>query len=136
MLTLTHSLAGLPLFALYFTVCSLLLVLFIALYIRVTPYPEIQLIREGNMAAAYSLSGAVIGFVLPLASAVTHSASLLDMLIWGLIALAVQILVYRIVQSLLPRLAHDIPEGKLAPGLVVGTLALATGILNAACMAG
>ena len=48
-----------------------LLAIFAAIYVRVTPYNEIALIREGNMAASISLSGALIGFVLPLASAIS-----------------------------------------------------------------
>lgn len=136
MFNVAQSLAGLPLFVLYFVVTILLTVAFIAIYIGVTPYREIQLIREGNTAAALSLSGAVLGFVLPLSSAVRHSAGLLDMLIWSAVALVVQLLVYLVMRCLLPGLNEDIPAGKLAPGLLLGTLALASGILNAACMAG
>jgi uncharacterized membrane protein YjfL (UPF0719 family) len=78
------------------------------------PYREIALIREGNAAAAASLSGAILGFVLPLASAITHSVSLLDMAVWGLIALVVQLLVYGVAARflLLPDLGRDIPAGQ------------------------
>ena len=43
--------------------------LFLAIYVRITPYREFALIRAGNVAAAASLSGALLGFVIPLASA-------------------------------------------------------------------
>ena len=86
---LTQSLSGLPAFLSYFATAIGLLALFLAVYVFITPYREITLIREGNAAAAASLGGAVLGFVLPLASAITHSVSLPDMAVWGLIALVV-----------------------------------------------
>ncbi len=104
------------------------------LYLWITPYREISLIREGNAAAAASLSGAMVGFMLPLASAITHSVSLLDMAIWGLIALIIQLLVYGVGRLLLPSLARDIPAGQVASGVFLGALSLAIGLLNAACM--
>jgi hypothetical protein len=47
---------------------AVLLALFIAIYIRMTPYREMALIREGNMAASFSLSGSILGFVVPLSA--------------------------------------------------------------------
>lgn len=131
---LTQSLAGLPAFLYYFATAIGLLAAFLAAYLYITPYPEITLIRQGNPAAAASLSGAILGFVLPLASAITHSVNLLDMAIWGLVALLIQLLAYLAARLLLPGLAHDIPAGKAATGVFLGALSLAIGILNAACM--
>ena len=131
---LTQSLAGLPSFLLYFAAAAGLLLLFVTAYIFITPYHEIALIREGNAAAAASLGGAILGFVLPLASAIAHSVGLLDMAVWGLVALFIQLLVYGVARLLLPGLARDIPAGRVASGVLVGALALAIGILNAACM--
>lgn len=129
-----HSIRGFPAFALYFA-CSLALVaLFIAIYVRITPYPEFALIRQGNTAAAISLTGALLGFVIPLAHSVAQSANLADMALWGLIALVVQLLVYFTASRLLPGIASDIPAGRAGPGIFLGSLSLATGILNAACM--
>ena len=78
MSTLWQSIAGLPDFLLYFVVALLLLAAFVAIYVRVTPYREFVLIRGGNIAAAISLTGALIGFVLPLASAIAHSVNPVD----------------------------------------------------------
>ncbi len=131
---LTQSLAGLPAFLSYFATASVLFALFLLSYIIITPYREIALIRQGNSAAAASLSGAMLGFVLPLASAIAHSVSLLDMVVWGVIALVVQLLVFLASRLLVPELARDIPAGKVAAGGVFGGLSLAAGIINAACM--
>ena len=121
-------------FLVYLAVSLALLAAFVAIYIRVTPYREIALIRQGNMAAAYSLSGSILGFVIPLTSAIRHSVSLGDMAIWGLIALLVQIAAFIVARLLFPAIVTDIPAGKPAQGFVLGALAIAVGMLNAACM--
>lgn len=131
---LTQSLAGLPAFLAYFAAAVGFFALFVLMYIGLTPYRELALIRQGNAAAAASLSGAMLGFVLPLASAIAHSVGLVDMAVWALIALAIQLLTYVAARLLLPDLARDIPAGKVAPGVFLGALSLAVGVLNAACM--
>jgi putative membrane protein len=131
---LIQSLAGLPSFLFYFATAIGLLLLFLLAYIFITPYREIALIRAGNAAAAASLSGAMLGFVLPLASAIAHSVSLPDMAVWGLIAMIIQLLVYLAARLLMPDLVRDIPAGKIATGVFLGALSVASGILNAACM--
>jgi len=110
-------------------------VLYLTIYVRATPYREFALIRAGNAAAAASLSGSLIGFVLPLASAVVHSVNPWDMALWAAIALVVQIVVYLAVRLLVPDLVmRQIPEGKVGAGVFLGVVSLAAGILNAASM--
>jgi len=128
------SLAGLPSFLLYFALGLALFAAFFALYVRVTPYHELGLIREGNVAAAISLAGALLGFALPLASAIIHSVSVLDMIVWGIVAFVVQIVVYVVVSRLVPRFAEAIAAGRTAAGTLLAALALAVGVLNAASM--
>ncbi len=111
-----------------------LLALFLFIYVKITPYREIQLIRDGNTAAAISLSGATLGFAIPLAQSAAQSGNLLDMLMWSGIAMVVQLLVYAAVRMIIPGISRDIPAGKVAQGTFLGTLSLATGLLNAACM--
>jgi putative membrane protein len=129
-----QSISGLPAFITYFVISLALLWAFTYTYVRVTPYKEFTLIREGNMAAALSLSGSMLGFTIPLAHAIAQSISIPDMLIWAVIAWMVQILVYIVVRTVIPSLTTDIPAGKAAQGAFLGALSLATGILNAACM--
>jgi putative membrane protein len=132
--TVVESLAGLTGFLLHFVAAVLLLVVFTSLYVRVTPYPEFALIREGKIAPAISLSGALLGFVIPLASAVISSVSLLDMVLWALVALVVQILVYLLLKAFFTDLPNDIATDRIAPALLLATLSLSAGILSAACM--
>lgn len=133
-MTITQSLAGLPAFLLYFALALALLGLFFAIYVTVTPYHEMALIREGNAAAAISLAGAVVGFVLPLARAVTQSVSALDLVVWGVIALIVQVVVFFVVGKLVPRFAEAIKEGRVAGAVLLASLAIGVGLLNAAAM--
>ncbi len=87
-------LVTLPNFLIYFAASLALTVIFLLVYMRVTPYREWELIRAGNNAAAISLSGAGLGFVLPLASTITHSVNWLDMVVWGVVAMIVQLGVF------------------------------------------
>jgi putative membrane protein len=121
-------------FLLYLVVALVLMALFIAIYLRVTPYREIALIREGNMAAAYSLSGALLGFVIPLAAVIQHSVNIVDMAIWGLVALVVQVAAFIVVKLLIPSLPRDIPADRAAAGFFLGALSIAVGVVDAACM--
>ena len=134
MTTLWQSIAGLPNFLLYFALAVVLLTIFVAIYVRVTSYREFVLIRGGNVAAAISLSGALIGFVLPLASAIAHSVNPVDMVAWGAIALVVQLVVYAAVSRLVPHFRQAIEAGHAAPATLLAALAISVGILNAACL--
>ena len=128
------SFAGFDDFLLYLALSLVLLSLFVAVYVRVTPYREIALIREGNMAAAFSLSGSLLGFIIPLTAAVRFSVNLVDMAMWGLIALVVQVAAFVVARILIPSITEDIPAGKAAQGFFLGCLSLGVGLLNAACM--
>ena len=127
-------LTGLPLFAAYFGLGLLLLGAFVLIYLRITPYREISLIRSGNVAAAASLGGAIIGFVLPVASSIENSVSLIDMLLWSVISLVVQLLAFVIARAVVPAISKNVEDGQLASGVFLGAVAIALGLLNAACM--
>ena len=128
------SFSGLLGFGVYFVMAVFLLVLFSLIYTRITPYKEFALISKGNLAAAWSFSGALLGFAIPLASAISHSVSLIDMAVWGTIALVVQLLTFSAVKRLFPAIVSDIPENHVAQGVFLGVVSLVAGILNAACM--
>lgn len=128
------SFAGFDDFLVYLAVSLAFLGLFVAIYIRLTPYRELALIREGNMAASFSLSGTLLGFIVPLSATVRYSVSLVDMALWAALALVVQLCAYVAVKLLIPTLARDIQDGKGAQGFFLGSVSLGVGLLNAACM--
>ena len=127
-------LTGLPAFLSWLGLSLLLMVAFITLYITVTPPREIKLIREGNVSAAVCLSGTVLGFVLPLASAMIHGSNLVDFLIWGAIAATVQLLAYGAIRLTFRRLSDDIVEDRMATAVMAAGISLAVGVLNAAAL--
>ncbi|WP_423187774.1 DUF350 domain-containing protein [Alishewanella sp. d11] len=132
--TALSSLAGLPAFLAYFALAVVSVLVFVRLYSWVTPHDEFGLIRANNPAAALAFVGALIGFAIPLASAITHSLSLLDCAIWGLVATVVQVLTFYISQLALKQLPQRITQGDLAAGIFSAGCSISVGMLNAACM--
>jgi len=89
-----QSLAGLPAFLLYFVVAGVLITAYMFVYTWITPHDEFELITHNKPGAAISLGLSMIGFALPLTSAIAHANDVVDMTIWGIVALIVQILAY------------------------------------------
>jgi putative membrane protein len=129
-----QSLAGLPAFLVYFCTAIISVVVYLFVYTRITPHDEFELIRDNDPAAAIALGLSLLGFTLPLVSAIAHSANIVDCLIWSLIALIVQIVVYYVIKIPVPNLSAKIAAGELAPAIWLGLSSLAAGALNAACM--
>ena len=129
-----QSLAGLPAFLVYFCTAIIAVVAYLAVYTRITPHNEFQLIRDNDPAAAVALGLSLLGFTLPVVSAIAHSANVLDCFVWSLVALLVQVVVYYLVRIPVPNLSQRIAEGQMAPAIWLGLSSLAAGALNAASM--
>ncbi|HBP6526427.1 TPA: DUF350 domain-containing protein [Pseudomonas aeruginosa] len=121
-------------FIVYMFGAVVMLALFKFIYTRLTPHSEYELIREGNVAASVALVGAIIGFALPTSNIIANSVSVLDFLVWTVIAGAVQLLAFYIVHVLLKDLPQRIAKGDMAAALYVAGVAVAVGMLNSACM--
>jgi putative membrane protein len=129
-----QSLAGLPAFIVYFCTGVIAIVAYLLVYTRITPHDEFQLIRDNDPAAAIALGLSLLGFTLPVVSAIAHSANVVDCLIWSAIALLVQVAVYYAVKIPVPNLSAKIANGELAAAIWLGLASLAAGALNAAAM--
>ncbi len=121
-------------FLIYFGVALLLLFAFTFIYIKVTPYKELVLIRAGNKAAAISLSGAMLGFALPLASTVANAVNLLDLVLFAVLATVVQLVAFVFVRMLMPNLTTDIEGGEVAGATFLAAVSISVGMLNAAAL--
>ena len=132
--TVGASLYGLPWFLGYLGTALVLILIFVVIYMWVTPHDESKLIRENNLAASAAFSGSLIGFSLPLASAIANSVALVDCVVWGLIALVVQIVIFFLVRLPVPKISERIEKGETASGLWLGVASMTGGLLNAACM--
>ena len=132
--TVGASLHELPWFLAYMGTAVALTLVYVVIYMWVTPHDEIGLIRENNVAAATAFGGSLLGFCLPLASAIANSASLVDCAVWGGIALVIQIAIFFVVRLPIPKISERIEKNEIASGVWLGGTSLAGGLLNAASM--
>ncbi len=121
-------------FLIYFALTLALLAAFAWIYMKVTPYRELELIRQGNVAAAITLAGAMIGFTLPLASVVANAVNVVDLIMFAALACVSQIVVFVLARKLLPGLADSIEDGNIAKGTMTAAIAICVGLLNAAAL--
>ena len=129
-------LEGLLSFLIHFCVAGALVGAYLYIYTWITAHDEFALIAANNSAAAVSLGLSLIGFVLPLTSSIGHSDGVIDMAIWGAIALIVQVAIYFLARIPVPDLSRRIDRGELAPAIWLGAASVAAGMLNAASMGG
>ena len=129
-----QSLEGLPAFAIYFIVASVLVAAYLYVYTWITAHDEFALLKANNTSAAIALGLSMIGFALPLTSSIGHADGVVDMTIWGVIALIVQVGVYYAARMAVPDLSKRIEAGEIAPAIWLGAASIAAGMLNAASM--
>jgi putative membrane protein len=127
--------AGFPTALLHAGLMLLILVIGAAVYALITPHREIQLIREGNAAAAVSFGGVLLGLAAPLAVCLQRSTSLIDLALWGVTALFVQLAVFRLLDLLLHGLPQRIVDGELSAAALLVSAKLAAGLILAAAVA-
>ena len=82
--------SGLPLLLLHFGATLALFLIGVAVYVAVTPLHERDLLASGNPAAGVVLGGTVVALAIPLAATLATSLVLVDILIWGAVALVLQ----------------------------------------------
>ncbi|KJZ42713.1 DUF350 domain-containing protein [Pseudomonas fluorescens] len=121
-------------FVSYILGAAVLFALFQFIYTRITPHREFELIRSGNVAAAIALGGAIIGFAIPASNVIAYSISILDFVVWAVIAAFVQLLAFLVTSLVLKGASERIKKGEIAAGIYVAAVAISVGMLNAACM--
>jgi putative membrane protein len=128
--------AGFPILMMHSSVTIAMLVAGVLLYIWITPWDEMALIRAGNTAAAVSLGGAIIGLAVPLAFAMAASVSVYEILIWGPVTLLLQIIAFRVADLLLRDLPSRIEAGEIGAATLLVSIKLAVAAVNAAAVSG
>lgn len=131
---LKFSLAGLPAFLAYLGTGILFIAIFTFVYTRITAHRELQLVKDNVPAAAVAFLGSLVGFCLPVASAMAHSVSLVDCIVWATIGLIVQIVTYFLVRMSIPDISQRISSGEMSSGIWLASFSLAMGLLSAASM--
>ena len=131
---MTIDVTAITSYLIYLLLSGFLLLVFFVVYTRITPFDELLLIRQGNLAAAISLSGAVLGFSLTLASCIFHTSGYLPFLSWSVGALIVQLLTYVVTTRMLSMTRDHIESNNVAFGTLLGAISLSVGAINAACI--
>jgi putative membrane protein len=125
---------GLPMLLLQFLLVLGLLVAGIFIYMAVTPFRERELVRNGNPAAATILGGALVALAIPLAALLATTGAFLDILVWGVVAVLLQLLTVVVVSHLLRGMRAMIEAGQVAAAIPLVAAQLSIGLLNAAAM--
>jgi putative membrane protein len=129
-------LQGLPVLLGQLAATLALLGIGMACYIAVTPFNEWRLMREGNVAAGVVIAGTLVALALPLASTLATSVLVLDIVLWGLVALVIQLVTFMVATALIRGLRGMIEAGNVAAALVLIGIQIAVALLNAGAMAG
>jgi putative membrane protein len=124
----------LPAFLAYFCVSLVAVVLYLVIYTWITYHDEYDLIRRNVPGAAVALGLGLLGFSLPVASAVAHAADIVDCIVWSIIALCVQLVAYFVARIPVPNLSKRIEDGEMAAAIWLGLASVTAGVLSAASM--
>ena len=127
-------LSGFPYFISHFGLTILMLGCGIYIYEKITPYKELELVRQGNTAAAISLAAAVLGLAIPLASCLEGSVSLWDIFIWGWVILIIQILAFYLANLIIDDLKGRIECDEIGPAILLFAGKISIALINAAAI--
>ncbi|MEM8920488.1 MAG: DUF350 domain-containing protein, partial [Pseudomonadota bacterium] len=78
--------------------------------------------------------GVILGLAIPIASCLASSVSLFDLLIWGVVALLIQILAFRIVDLLLRGLPQRIENDEAGAAILLIAVKLSSALIIAAAL--
>jgi putative membrane protein len=122
-------------FLLAFGLACIFLAVFKWIYQRATPHDESALIAGGNVAAAIILSGAVIGFALPVASALSQTGDIVEFAMWAALAGIIQIIAFLFMRRFaIKDLRARIEDGNIAVAIYLAAMSVSIGLINAASM--
>ena len=127
---------GLPFLISHFVMSVIVFLIGVIIYLFITPMKEIALIRKKNTAAAISFSGALIGLALPLASSLSASGSIYEIIVWGLVAIIIQLFCFKAVDILINDLPRRIETGELSSSILLFSIKISVALLNSAAISG
>jgi len=131
-------------FLIYLGVSIPLLGIGICAFIRTTPYNEFAILRKGGdisdsahgdaaMATAYDIGGKVLGLAIVLSSAIFHSLNLVDLILWGMVGIVFEVIVFCLFRLLMPiKVTVEIPKGNVSVGILSASISIACGLMMAA----
>ena len=126
--------SGLPKLIIQFVSCAVLLAIGVAIYVRVTPFREREMVAHGNAAAGTMLAGATLALAIPLAAMLATSGTFLDVLVWGIVALILQLITLGVVALVMRNFRTMIEGGNIAAAVTLAGAQISVALLNAAAM--
>jgi putative membrane protein len=121
-----------PRFLIWTTSAGAMLLVASTIYVLLTPWKELALVKGGNASAGLALAGAIAGLAIPIASTLASSVSLFDLLIWGVVALLLQLIVYRLVDVLLRDIPQRIEQDQAGAAIVLIAAKISSALILAA----
>jgi putative membrane protein len=128
--------SGLPVLLLQFLVTVALWAVGIACYAAITPFREREMVARGNPAGGIVSAGSMIALAIPLAATLATSTAVLDIIVWGIVALILQLLAFAVATLVFHHLRPEIEAGNVAAALSLVGVQIAVALLNAGAMSG
>lgn len=125
---------GFPEFMLHGGVTLALLITGCVVHVLLTPMKELKLIREGNISAGISLSAVIVGLAVPMSACLVTALSVYDILIWGVVAILLQLLAFRTADLILRDLPRRIERDEIGAALVLAGVKIAAAIVMASAL--
>lgn len=115
-------------------VAGVLLFMSCTIYVLLTPMKELELLRRGNASAGLGLAGVIIGLAIPTASALAFSVSIFDQIIWGVVALLLQLLAFRVVDLILKELPRRIENDEAGAAILLIAVKISVALIVGAAL--
>ena len=128
--------AGLPWLIFYLLVVTVIYLLGIIIYVKLTPHRELELVQNGNMAAAISFSALVIGLALPLAACLVNKFGLIDVAVWGTVSLFLQLFLFRVTDAVFRGMPERIEANEVAAATVLAAFKISGSLMLAVAIMG
>lgn len=127
---------GFPWLIFYLIVVTIIYIAGLFIYVKLTPHKELELVQNGNMAAAVSFSALVVSLALPLAACLINKFSLTDVAIWGTLSLFLQLFLFRLTDAIFKGMPQRIIDDEVPAATVLAAFKLAGSIILAFAIAG
>ena len=127
---------GFPWLVFYLIVVTSIYLAGLFIYVKLTPHKELELVQDGNMAAAVSFSALVISLALPLAACLINKFSLIDVAIWGTLSLFLQLFLFRLTDAIFKGMPQRIIDDEVPAATVLAAFKIAGSIILAFAIAG
>ncbi len=127
---------GFPWLIFYLLIVTAIYLVGLFIYVKLTPHRELELVQDGNMAAAITFSALVISLALPLAACLVNKFSLIDVALWGTISLFLQLFLFRLTDAIFKGMPQRIKDNEVPAATVLAAFKIAGSIILAFAISG